>query len=112
MAGITRKTYTSNDLMLMQGYVDKANEVVAILEANADVMKSLSNFYSKLPDNHGFGDDLAAACKDPISEFSAQIGDMIYDAKMQIRRARLLVKITSDRKALVRLIRIYTSHVN
>jgi hypothetical protein len=26
---------------------------------------------------------------------------MIYDANMQIRRARLLVKITADRKALV-----------
>jgi hypothetical protein len=62
-----------------------------ILEANNDIMKSLSNFYNSLLRN----------CNGDVREFVAQIGDMMYDANMQIRRAKLLVKITADRKALV-----------
>lgn len=87
--------------MLVQGYEDQTNEVITILEANNDVMKSLSKFYIKLLDNNGFDDKLKTECNEDIQEFAAQISDMIYDANMQIRRARLLVKITADRKALV-----------
>lgn len=72
-----------------------------ILEANNDVMQSLATFYTTLMKN----DDLDAALKasriDDVREFVMQIDDMIYDAKMQIRRAKLLVKITTDRKSLV-----------
>jgi hypothetical protein len=72
-----------------------------ILEANNDIMKSLSNFYNSLLRNDDFDAELKVNCNGDVREFVAQIGDMMYDANMQIRRAKLLVKITADRKALV-----------
>ncbi|ORY12543.1 hypothetical protein BCR34DRAFT_563656 [Clohesyomyces aquaticus] len=99
--GVDRKNYTSDDLQLVQGYEDQVNEVIMILEANNDIMKSLSDFYDSLLKNDAFDAGLKDQCKENIREFVEQIGDMIYDANMQIRRAKLLVKITADRKALV-----------
>jgi hypothetical protein len=100
--GVDRKNYTSEDLQLVQGYEDQVNEVIMILEANNDIMKSLSEFYDNLLKNDAFDAVLKVQCREDVREFVAQIGDMIYDANMQIRRAKLLVKITADRKALVR----------
>ena len=104
MQGVNRKDYTSNDLQLVQGYEDQVNEVIMILEANNDIMKSLSDFYDNLLKNDAFDAGLKVQCKEDVREFVAQIGDMMYDANMQIRRAKLLVKITADRKALVRIL--------
>lgn len=101
---MNRKNYTSEDLQLVQGYEDQVNEVIMILEANNDIMKSLSEFYDTLLKNDAFDAVLKVQCREDVREFVAQIGDMMYDANMQIRRAKLLVKITADRKALVRAI--------
>jgi len=104
MQGVSRKNYTSEDLQLVQGYEDQINEVIMILEANNDIMKSLSEFYDGLLKNDAFDPVLKVQCKEDVREFSAQIGDMMYDANMQIRRAKLLVKIAADRKALVSVV--------
>jgi hypothetical protein len=72
-----------------------------ILEANNDIMRSLGDFYTNLMKNNDFDKSLKASCAEDVREFVMQVGDMIYDASMQIRRAKLLVKITADRKSLV-----------
>lgn len=73
-----------------------------MLEANNDIMQSLSKFYDTLLKNDAFDAVLKVQCKEDVRDFVAQINDMMYDANMQIRRGKLLVKITADRKALVR----------
>lgn len=99
--GVARKTYTSEDLQLVQVYEDKVSEVILILEANNEVMQSLAGFYINLMTNADLDLALRKQCADDVREFAAQIKDMIYDSNMQIRRAKLLVKLTADRKALV-----------
>ena len=69
------------------------------MEANTDVLTSLRDFYKRLVDNKDF--DLRTTCEDDITRFSAQVDDLIYDSKMQIARAKVLVKITADRKSLI-----------
>ncbi len=72
-----------------------------VLEANTDVLTSLRDFYKRLMDNDQF--DLRVVCKEDFLNFVSQIEDMIYDSRMQIARAKVLVKITADRKGLVRI---------
>ena len=95
--------YTPQHLQDLQRQEDKTNEVIMVLEANVDVMRSMCKFYNGLRSNR----DIDQALKDKlaldISTFTAQIDDMISDFKMQISRANLLVKITKDRKELVSL---------
>ncbi|KAF3046160.1 hypothetical protein E8E11_000049 [Didymella keratinophila] len=99
--GVKRTYYDASNLQLVQSYEDKVNEIILILEGNNDVMKSLSGFYCDLMKSDDFDLVLKKQCAEDVREFSAQIGDMMYDINMQIRRARLLVKMTADRKALV-----------
>lgn len=98
---MSRKNYESKDLQLVQSYEDQVNEVIMILEANNDIMQSLSGFYSNLMRSNDIDTTLKDNCDGDVGEFAAQIADMMYDANMQIRRAKLLVKVTADRKALV-----------
>lgn len=71
-----------------------------VLEANTDVIVSLRNFYKRLVETRDF--DLKSSCEDDITTFAFQIDNLIYDSKMQIARAKDVVKMTSDRKSLVR----------
>ena len=70
-----------------------------ILEANADVLTSIRRFYERLADNVDF--PLGKSCREDVLAFTMQVDDMIYDSKMQIARAKVLVRITADRKNLV-----------
>ncbi|KAI9795256.1 MAG: hypothetical protein M1833_007278 [Piccolia ochrophora] len=91
--------YTSRDLQTVQNYEDKTNEAIMILEANADVLKALCKFYETLKENQDFPP--RRTCYENINIFSTQVDDIIYDSKMQVSRAKLLVRITADRKNLV-----------
>lgn len=70
-----------------------------ILEANVDVLTSLRNFYDRLMGNRDI--PLTDACGKDIVAFTVRLDEMIYDSKMHIRRAKLLTRITADRKSLV-----------
>jgi hypothetical protein len=69
------------------------------LEANIDVLGALRKYYQDLLVNNDF--DLRGSCAEPVLAFATQVNDAIYDLKMQSSRAKLLARITSDRKSLV-----------
>ena len=83
----------------MQSHEEKTNVAIMILEANVNVLKSLREFYKNLLNDKNF--PWRDTCKDDILAFSEQVKVMTYDLEMQISRAKLLVKIIGDRKALV-----------
>ncbi|EXJ79745.1 hypothetical protein A1O3_08028 [Capronia epimyces CBS 606.96] len=85
----------------LQLWEDKTNEVIMVLEANVDIMKSLCRFYDGLRSNKDVPQSLKDECGLDIVTFIGQIEDMSSDFKMQIARAKLLVKITNDRKEMV-----------
>jgi hypothetical protein len=95
--------YKPQHIQDIQRRQDKINEIVMVLEANVDVMKSLCKFYTDLKTNRHFPQALKDACGEDILAFTAQVEDMMYDLKMQIARATVLVKITNDRKEIVSL---------
>ena len=98
--GYAHHEFSATDVQDLQRWADKANEVIMVLESNADVMTSLRQYYQSLSKNPDF--NLNPGCGDSIQAFAAQVEDMIYDFRMQISRAKLLVKIVNDRKELVR----------
>lgn len=97
--GEAQHIYTPKSLQAVQHCEDKTNEAIMVLEANSDVLSSIRKFYERLLENKDF--PLQASCREDILEFSMQVEDMIYDSKMQIARAKVLVQITEDRKTLV-----------
>ncbi|RDI79394.1 hypothetical protein Vi05172_g10588 [Venturia inaequalis] len=99
--GHAYEQYRPEHIQDVQRRQDKINEIVMVLEANVDVMKSLCKFYTDLWTNRHFPQDLKDSCGEDILTFTAQVEDMMYDLKMQIARARVLLKITNDRKEII-----------
>lgn len=83
-----------------------------ILEANLDVLSSLRGFYKDLGRNEDVDLTLRTSCRGDISGFIALVDDFSHDVNMQIKRSKLLVKITNDRKELVRNCPVYHSHAD
>ena len=71
-----------------------------VLESNTEILASLSDFYKRILENRDF--PLKQTCSDDINNFTAQVNDLISDARMQISRVKLLSRIIADRKSLVR----------
>ena len=85
----------------LQQWEDKVNEVIMALETNAELLSSLRRFYKSLPGRKDFPNRLKSVCGVDIQTFGDQIEQMKYDFQMQLSHAKLLVKITVDRKELV-----------
>lgn len=93
------KKYEPQDLQKAQVYEDKINEAIMMLQTNTDVLTSLRKFYEGLVKSKDF--PLGRSCCEDVSAFSTQVNEMIYDSRMHIVRAKLLVRIIADRKTIV-----------
>lgn len=75
-----------------------------VLEANSYVLESLRAYYKGLLDSSDFG--VMDLCRQEVLSFCSQIDNMIHNSKMEIVRVKILVQITSSRKALVSILHI------
>ncbi|KAL2059817.1 hypothetical protein VTL71DRAFT_10201 [Oculimacula yallundae] len=96
---LVRREYTPKDLQITQSLEDKVNETMVVMESNMEVLMQLRGFYEGLSNNAEF--DLRQTCTNAMYAFSTQVNDMVYDLRVQIRAAKLLVRKTSDRKTLI-----------
>lgn len=71
-----------------------------VLNANADVLTALREFYRGLKEDIDF--DLKDYCARDINIFSNQVLDLITDMRMQAARAIVLARMTANRRNLVR----------
>ncbi|KIW73674.1 hypothetical protein PV04_01772 [Phialophora macrospora] len=96
---LIEKKYTPDNIQSVQYYEDRTNEATMILESNRDVLAALSKYYEDLLADTDF--PLRQSCRDNIVDFARQLQDAVHDTHMQASRARLVVRIAADRKALV-----------
>lgn len=94
-----RKGYAPEDLQTVHQFEEKILEAIMVLEANIDVLEALRKYYLSLLSNKDF--TMRRDCVAAVRAFASQINDAMYDLKMQNSRAKLLVRITSDRRSLV-----------
>jgi hypothetical protein len=93
----------TDDLFQVQVYEDKINECIMTLESNADNMTSLSSFYTTIVKDDEFPNPEYTQCNQAVKKFCSQLQELIYDTNMHARRAKVLIKIMADRKAMVRV---------
>jgi len=98
--GYHAKLYTPTDIRRLQRWDELVSEAIVVLEGNVEVLLALRQFYLHLLQNRDFPQ--RQSCADEISDFANQIEIMINDCRINIGRARALVKTTTDRKELVR----------
>jgi len=97
--GHAYRKYQPQNIQDLQQWEDKANETIMVLEANVGVMASLRRFYEGLKENNDF--PLRSSCADDTVTFASQMNNIIGNFKMEMARAKVLAKITNDRKQMV-----------
>ncbi|KAI6083813.1 hypothetical protein F4821DRAFT_244006 [Hypoxylon rubiginosum] len=97
--GYAHKTYTAQDIQDLQIWEEKTRQVITALEGNVDVMTALVMFYRRLVQDRNF--PLRKKCFPDVATFAVEVGNILSDHKMQIKRAEFLVRTISDRRQLV-----------
>ncbi|KAF4912756.1 hypothetical protein CGCVW01_v011061 [Colletotrichum viniferum] len=85
----------------MQRWEEKANENIMVMESNVKVMELLQRFYRELVHDEDFPENQRRPCLQAVKNFAFQLDELICDTRMQVDRARVLVKILADRKAIL-----------
>ncbi|ORX98952.1 hypothetical protein BCR34DRAFT_142252 [Clohesyomyces aquaticus] len=99
--GYAHKQYRPRDFQDLHFWQDKTSEAVMVLETNVEVIRSLQKFYASLKTHEDLPITLKTDCESDISSFFSSLDGIVDDFNMHISRARLLVKIITDRKELV-----------
>lgn len=86
---------------MAQSYEDETNECIMALEGNISVLSKLLRYYQKLMKRNEIPNTIRQKCQGYVDVFVDEIQDIIDDMNTQVGRARLLLRIVGDRKALV-----------
>jgi hypothetical protein len=70
-----------------------------VLDANIEVITALRDFYANLKIDLDF--DLRDSCGRNISSFTSQVTGFMTALSMQVKRARVLSRLTANRRNLV-----------
>ncbi|KAH8688246.1 hypothetical protein BGZ61DRAFT_533042 [Ilyonectria robusta] len=98
--GHHHRIYTAGDIQQLLTLEERISVVITVLESNVEVMDSLKRFYEKLVVNKDF--DLKEDCSYDIDVFASQLSQMMDDFRLQIGRAKALVRVMSNRTELVK----------
>lgn len=90
------------DLQKVHYVEEKANEALLVLEANAAVIQELREFYTNAKGALKDAPLDASTVVSAVGKFHSHLDVTAKDLKMQQARSRMLLKLLSDRKSLVR----------
>ncbi|KAI0024211.1 hypothetical protein F4780DRAFT_726343 [Xylariomycetidae sp. FL0641] len=90
----------TDDLFLVQTFEDKIHEAIMVLESNVDTIASLLAFYREVVEDEDFPMPERAGCQRSVRKFGSRANEVVCDLRMQIRRAKVLAKQITDKKAI------------
>lgn len=100
-AGAPPQDFSYDDLRKLQFIEDQVNVTLLVIRSNISIMNELRAYYEKLEKSLAV---ISAFKKDHnriVHRFSAQVGAVINDSKLQQSRTETLLQLLSDRKSLV-----------
>ncbi|KAK2061269.1 hypothetical protein LY76DRAFT_673542 [Colletotrichum caudatum] len=85
----------------VQNWEEKTNDAIMAMESNVNILKLQQNFYRSLVKDGDFPHPEKQACARAVADYDSQLEELICETQMQIARAKLLVKLVSDRKTIL-----------
>lgn len=98
--GSHHRIYRVSDVQRLFIWQERVSQVVLVLESNVNILHSLRRFYTQLGQNKDF--QARNSCSDDIDVFSNKLDYIMDDFKLQVSRAKALLKTLSDRTELVK----------
>jgi hypothetical protein len=96
-------TFCFTDLQEIQHIEEKANTTLLVLKLNANVLSTLSKTYQSILLSEDCPGTIQNDCRREVAEFSTNIANIENNLRAQQSRVETLVRLLSDRKALVRI---------
>jgi hypothetical protein len=93
--------FTFKDLQRVHFLEENANEVVLVLESNIKIITEITAYYQNLLLEEDFPDNLRQDCRADIKQFTKNATSTVNDLEMQASATKTLLRILSDRRALV-----------
>ncbi|RDW85933.1 hypothetical protein BP5796_04258 [Coleophoma crateriformis] len=93
--------FSFSDMQRLQSWEEKINEAVFVLTANVDVVRELAENYRSLVTSVESLEYFEMDQKKATESFEKQVMSIIRDMQVQIARAKTLIRLLADRKALV-----------
>lgn len=100
-AGRRTRVYTTEDVQNLLQRQEKIDEAITQLQSNVEVMRSLQTFYLKLKENKDLK-QVVDACADDLDVFATELENLMDNFKLQISRAKALLRRISGRSELVK----------
>lgn len=98
--GNYHRRYTTTDVQRLVTQEERIGNAATMLESNVEVISALNKFYCRLGAKKTF--TMANTCREDINDFSNELENVINNLKLQIGRAKALMKIVSGRLELVK----------
>jgi len=93
--------FSFTDLQEIQYIEEKANTTLLVLKLNTQVLKSLIQNYESLLQLEDFPILLKESCQREVAQFARRVSNIVNDLQIQKSRVETLIRLLSDRKALV-----------
>lgn len=98
--GSHHRIYTAADVQRLFIWQERVSQVVLVLDSNLNIINSLRRFYTKLNQDKDF--QARSSCSDDINIFANKLDYIMDDFKLQVSRAKALLKTLSDRTELIK----------
>ncbi|KAK1969387.1 hypothetical protein LY78DRAFT_745174 [Colletotrichum sublineola] len=85
----------------VQNWEERTNDAIMAMESNVNILKLQKKFYRDLVKDNDFPRPEKQGCMRAVASFDSQLEELICETQMQIIRAKLLVKMISDRKTIL-----------
>ncbi|KAK1579744.1 uncharacterized protein LY79DRAFT_563307 [Colletotrichum navitas] len=85
----------------VQNWEERTNDAIMAMESNINILKLQQKFYRDLVKDDDFPGREKHGCTRAVANYDSQLEEHICETQMQIVRAKLLVKMISDRKTIL-----------
>ncbi|KAK1977648.1 hypothetical protein LZ30DRAFT_251940 [Colletotrichum cereale] len=85
----------------VQNWEERTNDAIMAMESNINILKLQQKFYGDLVKDDDFPQPEKKGCTKAVASYDSQLEELVCETQMQIVRAKLLVKMVSDRKTIL-----------
>ena len=106
------ENFSFSDLQQVQSLEEKANEIILVLDSNANTLSKVKQYYRETFTFDEFPITLKSACARDFTKFEKAVGNIIGDLQMQESRTKMLLRLLTNRKSLVCLLQLHALYAD
>jgi hypothetical protein len=100
------KSFSFSDLQKVQSYEEKVRELLLVVGSNIKIVTAIKDYYMELVESSEFPNEIKLGSTRKIKDFQRAVLSIVNDLEMQHSRASMLLSTLTNRKGLVRKLKL------